>query len=68
LIIEAVKKLKNLYGEVQVKIGAQCYLEKFYSHFGFITSSAMYLEDGIPHYEMDLDWKTAITLIEKDKN
>jgi len=27
-------------------------LQKFYSELGFVTESAPYLEDGIPHIQM----------------
>jgi len=59
LLVESIKKIKHHYNEVNVRIGAQCYLEKFYERYGFKTTSAMYLEDGIPHYTMNLDWKIA---------
>lgn len=38
-----------------IRIGAQVYLTRFYSTFGFIQSSEEYLEDGIPHIEMILN-------------
>lgn len=59
LLVESIKKIREHYKEVNVRIGAQCYLEKFYKRYGFITTSAVYLEDGIPHYTMDLDWSIA---------
>jgi ElaA protein len=34
------------------RIGAQARLENFYRAFGFVTASAPYMEDGIPHLEM----------------
>lgn len=40
---------------MQIKIGAQVYLHKFYQSLGFIQSSKEYLEDGIPHIEMILN-------------
>lgn len=43
--------------EHAVKIQAQAYLEKFYSHFGFVAVSDRYLEDDIPHIDMLLDKK-----------
>ncbi len=61
LLVESIKKIKQHYKEVNVKIGAQCYLEKFYKRYGFKTVSNMYLEDGIPHYTMNLDWNIAST-------
>lgn len=39
-------------GAVPVRIGAQAYLERFYSELGFHRTSERYLEDGIPHVEM----------------
>lgn len=44
--------LKNNQSNPNIRISAQCYLEKFYSSFGFISSDKTYLEDGIPHVEM----------------
>jgi len=35
-----------------IRIGAQAYLERFYSDLGFEIASAPYDEDGIPHVEM----------------
>ncbi len=35
-----------------IKISAQCYLEKFYIELGFKVISEQYLEDDIPHYAM----------------
>ncbi len=37
------------FGKHAIKIGAQSYLEKFYTELGFQTSGPEYLEDGIPH-------------------
>jgi ElaA protein len=42
--------LENFEGKI--KIGAQKYLEKFYSELGFTTCGAEYLEDAIPHLPM----------------
>jgi len=47
--IEAVKKL---FGDADIKLGAQLYLKDFYGSFGFVQSSDIYLEDGIEHIEM----------------
>lgn len=35
-----------------IRISAQCYLEKFYQAFGFVSLGEPYLEDDIPHIEM----------------
>lgn len=36
-----------------VRLGAQVYLRDFYESFGFAAISAEYLEDGIPHIDME---------------
>ncbi len=41
-----------LTGSVPVRIGAQAHLEKFYGDLGFVRTSDVYDEDGIPHIEM----------------
>jgi ElaA protein len=49
------KAMDILYKEFAVpciKIGAQLYLEKFYSSLGFSKISSVYMEDGIPHIHM----------------
>jgi ElaA protein len=47
--LEAIKKL---FGDSDIKLGAQLYLKDFYGSFGFVQSSDIYLEDGIEHIEM----------------
>ena len=42
----------QLWGVAPIRIGAQCYLEKFYQSLGFEPQGEIYLEDGIPHIEM----------------
>jgi ElaA protein len=44
--------IKKEFGKVPVRIGAQCYLEKFYKGFGFVPEGEQYLEDNIPHIIM----------------
>jgi ElaA protein len=41
-----------LAGAVPIKIGAQAYLEKFYTELGFVRTSDVYDDDGIPHIDM----------------
>ena len=48
----SIEEIKKLYGTVDIKIGAQLYLKKFYSSLGFMQTSNVYLEDGIEHIEM----------------
>jgi ElaA protein len=48
----SIDHVYKLFGNTPVKIGAQLYLKKFYTGFGFHTSGNVYLEDGIEHIEM----------------
>lgn len=51
----AIAKTRLLFGEkVPIRIGAQSYLLRFYTSFGFVSTGKEYLEDGIPHTEMRL--------------
>jgi ElaA protein len=50
----AVDETKRLFPQQNIKIMAQTYLIKFYSAFGFVVVSEEFLEDGIPHLEMEL--------------
>ncbi|KAA9327044.1 GNAT family N-acetyltransferase [Hymenobacter busanensis] len=52
LMREALAQCERLFGTGPIKIGAQQYLLDFYQSFGFEPSSAVYLEDGIPHLSM----------------
>jgi ElaA protein len=52
LMARATRAMNDLYPDFAIRIGAQQYLERFYSGFGFVTASPTYIEDGIPHVEM----------------
>lgn len=52
LMQKSIGFIENKYGKIPIRIGAQCYLIKFYSSFGFEISGKEYLEDNIPHIEM----------------
>jgi ElaA protein len=52
LMREALARAGELWPGRAIRIGAQQRLERFYEDFGFVTSSAPYDEDGIPHIEM----------------
>ena len=54
LVAEGIRACRELHSGSDIRIGAQAYLENFYSSFGFETVSAPYDEDGIPHVEMVL--------------
>jgi len=53
LMRQAIAGVLHHYGETQITIGAQLYLKKFYESHGFVQTSEMYLEDDIPHIQMD---------------
>ena len=54
LMQESIRMCRQLFGNQSIKIGAQSYLLKFYEGFGFQSTGAEYLEDGIPHTKMIL--------------
>jgi ElaA protein len=51
-MVESIQQCFKLFGQNPIRIGAQLYLEKFYTSLGFITDGEIYLEDGIEHVEM----------------
>jgi ElaA protein len=51
-LAEVCARHDSLYPGQPNRIGAQARLEKFYRGFGFVTDSDEYIEDGIPHLEM----------------
>ncbi len=52
LLEQTISKMKQLFGDIPIKIGAQTYLNKFYASFGFQQVGEAYIEDGIPHIYM----------------
>jgi ElaA protein len=52
LVQKSIEEMVRLFGTTPIRIGAQLYLKKFYSSFGFRQSSDIYDEDGIDHIEM----------------
>ncbi|WGE31922.1 GNAT family N-acetyltransferase [Actinobacillus genomosp. 2] len=52
LMLQAVE-IASSYDQ-PIKIQAQAYLQSFYESLGFIAISDIYLEDGIPHLDMQL--------------
>ena len=52
LLNKSIATLEELYGTIEIRIGAQLYLKKFYESFGFRQSGDIYLEDEIEHIEM----------------
>ena len=53
LMRQAIAGVLEHFGETEITIGAQLYLKKFYESHGFVQTSEMYLEDDIPHIQMD---------------
>ena len=49
---QAIEKTRSTYNSDTIRIGAQCYLKRFYGELGFTISGEEYMEDGIPHVEM----------------
>ncbi|KAA3659206.1 MAG: GNAT family N-acetyltransferase [Calditrichaeota bacterium] len=52
LMVESIRLLEKMWGNVPIKLGAQRYLIDFYSNFGFQVIGEPYDEDGIPHVYM----------------
>ena len=52
LMNHTIERVGSLYGPVNIRIGAQFYLKKFYESLGFVQDGDIYLEDGIQHIEM----------------
>ena len=52
LLQESIAQIEKVFKTKNIRIGAQCYLQKFYETNGFTIDGAIYLEDGIPHVEM----------------
>jgi ElaA protein len=57
LMKEAIEECCRLFGERNIRIGAQLYLKKFYESLGFRQTSEVYLEDNIEHVEMVYTWR-----------
>lgn len=54
LMREAIARTRASFGPKAIHIGAQLYLRRFYEEFGFVVSSPIYDEGGIPHVQMML--------------
>jgi len=52
LMMKGIEHCNLLFGNGNIKIGAQLYLKKFYESLGFVQCSDVYVEDGIDHVEM----------------
>ncbi|KJY84266.1 GCN5 family acetyltransferase [Vibrio galatheae] len=54
LLNQALTHCEALWPGESIEIGAQEHLAGFYQQHGFVQTSAMYLEDDIPHIDMKL--------------
>ncbi|MDD4200494.1 MAG: GNAT family N-acetyltransferase [Eubacteriales bacterium] len=54
LLLATLDYIKNSLGEKHIKLSAQQYLMDFYKSMGFRVISEGYLEDGIPHIDMEI--------------
>lgn len=54
MVSETISYIKDVLHEEHIKLSAQQYLIKFYESLGFRIISDGYLEDGIPHIDMEL--------------
>lgn len=52
LMQQCFDQIHTMWPNENIRISAQQYLQNFYVSFGFVQTSDMYLEDGIPHIEM----------------
>jgi ElaA protein len=52
LVEQTIIEIHKLFGNINIKIGAQTYLNNFYQSFGFHQVGDDYIEDGIPHIHM----------------
>lgn len=54
LVNAAVDAVHKHFNTEEITISAQEHLQKFYAAHGFVTTSETYLEDDIPHVEMQI--------------
>lgn len=67
LMQKAIERVRHLYPGEDIVIGAQHYLEGFYSSLGFETCSDIYMEDGIAHIKMRLPALAGNSLFKEGK-
>lgn len=54
ILREGLKQIKEKYQPQKIFIEAQCYAVGYYEREGFCVCSEEFLEDGIPHVQMEL--------------
>jgi hypothetical protein len=55
IIIKALEEISEEQGASQVKLHGQTQAEGFYHKLGYRTSSNIFMEDGIPHFNVKRD-------------
>lgn len=53
LMKETITACERLFSDHPIVLSAQSHLQRFYETFGFVAVSEEYLEDGIPHIDME---------------
>lgn len=53
LMKETIKTCERLFSNHAIVLSAQSHLRRFYETFGFVVVSEEYLEDDIPHIDME---------------
>lgn len=53
LIREAIAECETRFAGQPIAISAQSHLQEFYRGLGFLVTSEEYVEDGIPHIDME---------------
>ena len=64
LMLQILGYIAAEFGAPEVQLSAQTYIESFYQSLGFKTVSGEYLEDGIPHLDMELNKGVLENLLE----
>lgn len=56
MILMAIERVSRERGRAGIVLDAQTYLADFYASLGFVNTGDEFLEDGIPHVPMRLEW------------
>jgi len=54
LVNAAIVGIHDFFKTEEITISAQQHLQKFYAAHGFVTTSEPYMEDDIPHVQMEI--------------
>jgi len=53
LMAEGLRRCEDVWPARANRIGAQAHLQRFYSRHGYVADGEIYIEDDIPHIEME---------------